>query len=145
MKHYGIFEYVFDPVAEVYTAIKGQIKAFVDSDNAFTACEEAGFDDPNRYFAEEVNADQLKKIKDDIQKEKELLGKLDGQIDGWISGEIEKSKVCPNCESQLNERGECKACGFGDTEISVGGVVITKKEFEKAMKDAKKAKGKKKK
>ena len=142
-KRYMIHEYIYDNVADSYTAIKGQIKAMVVADDPWTACSANGFGDANRYFAEEVHTDQLKGYKKSIGEEKKLLGELEAQIDKWTGEEIEKSKVCPNCEKQLNDNGECE-CGFGRDEIAVNGNVITKKDWEKVEKAIKKASKKKK-
>jgi hypothetical protein len=139
MKRFAVGEYVFDPIKGEYTNYEGQIKAFVEAEDEFEACEKAGMDDPTKYYASHVYPQQLKKFQEDIKKEKELLGKLEGNIEAWINEEVEKSKLCPNCEKKLNEKGECKECGYGRDEIAIDGNIITKKMWEaheKAMKKA---------
>ena len=138
MKHYAVFEYAYDSYKEEFTDIKGQIKAFIDAEDPFEACEKAGLTESNRYFAEVVYDDNLKKIKEDIQKEKELLDNLDKSLNGWLGEKAEKDKICPNCEKQMNEKGECSACGYGVDEIAVGGVVVTKEMIDEMEKKAKK-------
>lgn len=145
MKHYAVYEYAYDSIKEEFTDLKGQIKAFIDADDPFDACEKTGMKDPIRYFAEPIYTENLKKIKEDIEKEKELLGKLSASIDSWIGDAKEQATICPNCGKKLNDKAECPACGFGVDEVSIDGQVVTKEMFDKFEKEMKKAAKKKKK
>lgn len=135
---YMIYEYVFDTVSESYTSYKGNIKAMIMATDAFEACEKTGFTDAEKYFSEPVYPEQLKKMLESIKAEQVILKELEGKLNEAIDGEIEKSKICPNCSERLDKKGECKVCKFGINEVAVGGVVVTKKEMQKAVRDAKK-------
>jgi tRNA(Ile2) C34 agmatinyltransferase TiaS len=138
-KYYAVFEYLYDHIKETYSDLKGPIKAFVDADDPFEACEKAGLTDATRYFADVVYPETYGKIMKDINEETELLGKLKGQLEGMVAEHKEELTKCPNCEKKLNEKGECKECGYGRDEIAIDGNIITKKMWEaheKAMKKA---------
>jgi len=134
--NYAVYEYAYNTITEQYTDIRGQVKAFVVADDAFEACEKAGLTDASRYFAEPVYDEELKKIKADIKEEKTLLGKLEEQIDGFIGEAVKKSKSCPNCEKELNDKYECPACGYGVDEVAIGGCVVTKEMMDELGKKA---------
>jgi hypothetical protein len=138
MKNYFVFEYVFDSSKDQYSDLKGPIKAFVQAEHAFEALEKAGFTDAGRYFAEPIRDEELKKMKADIKEEKELLEKLDKQIDSFIGDAVKRSLVCPNCGKELDTNYECPACRYGMDEVAIGNVVVTKKMIDKMEMEMKK-------
>ena len=136
MKRYAIFKYLNGGQVE------GEIVAYTEADDPFTACEQAGFPDQETHFARLV--DKMETESEYIKGEQERLDKINRQLQTFIDADtkakeqFEKDKPCPNCGSKMDKDYTCKKCGFGRDEVAIGGMVVNKKQLDKAIKQAKK-------
>ena len=139
MKRYAIFKYIEG-------SIEGEIVAYVEAEDPFSACEQAGFPDQDTHFARLLDMERESEY---IKNEAVRIDKIKSQLQTFQDDDKrEKEKFmeerpCPNCGKKMEKDFTCKECGFGIDEIAIGDIVINKKELDKAIKQANKTAKKK--
>jgi len=111
--------------------VNGDVKSVLEADNYFEAMEKSGFNDPDKYVVEEIH--DIQRFRKEFLKSKEEMLKVEKQIEGVYNKCKEESKVCPNCENKLNEKGRCDECGFG--KESDLGITQKMEEIKKDFQD----------
>jgi len=111
LKNYYVFEYVYDPVAEGFTTIEGELQGYIQAGDPFEACQKLGFDDPNRYFSRPI--ENMEKHENALKDEIEKMKKLQKQLQPMIDEFKREMRKCPNCGADLDEKFNCPSCHFG--------------------------------
>ena len=138
LKNFYVFEYVYSPVDEAFTAIEGDVVGYVKATDGFDACERLGFNDPNRYFAKPIEKleGHFDKLNEEAAKVKKLQEALQPMVDER-KAEVE-NPMCPNCGGNLDKKTlKCPECRFGYELDDI------EEEMKKVAKAAKKAPAKK--
>ena len=124
LKNYYVFKYVYDVVNEKYTALEGEIKAFVKATDCWDAIEKSGLTDTDAYGANLI--ENLSDFEKAISTERKHLTKISKQLKEMTDerdAEIAKfteERPCPNGCGKLDEHYRCPICGFGhETDVMI--------------------------